>query len=352
MGEVIERYSVDRATLSHLLHDEPQYRVDQVWQSLYSDCGPTESWSTLPKKLRNRLDDELPSSLSEIHASIADDGLTTKFLYEIAGGARIESVLMLYPDRATVCISSQAGCAMGCTFCATGQQGFTRHLRTAELVEQVARAKYAATRVGRRLSNVVVMGMGEPLANEDALWPAMAAVHEEFKLSARHLTVSTVGLVPGIRRLADRPLPVTLAVSLHAAHDELRNTLIPMNRRYPLDELLDACAQYVSKRKRRMSFEWAMIDGVNDSLDEAHRLAELCRRLRPIAHVNLIPLNRTAGYEYQGSTRAQIEKFQRVLTDRGIEATVRRNRGNDIDAACGQLAAITPVSISSDRSLR
>ncbi len=195
------------------------------------------------------------------------------------------------------------------------------------------------------------MGMGEPLANEDALWPAMAAVHDEFKLSARHLTVSTVGLVPGIRRLADRPLPVTLAVSLHAAHDELRNTLIPMNRRYPLDELLDACAQYVSKRKRRMSFEWAMIDGVNDSLDEAHRLAELCRRLRPIAHVNLIPLNRTAGYEYQGSTRAQIEKFQRVLTDRGIEATVRRNRGNDIDAACGQLAAITPVSISSDRSL-
>ncbi len=346
MSQVVERYSADRANLSHLLKHEPKYRVEQVWKSLYGDCGPTETWSTLPKKLRERLDEVLPNSLTEIHSSIADDGLTTKFLYEVSGGARIESVLMLYPDRATVCISSQAGCAMGCTFCATGQQGFTRHLRTAELVEQVARAKYAAARQGRRLSNVVVMGMGEPLANEDALWPAMTTVHDEFNLSARHLTVSTVGLVPGIRRLADRPLPVTLAVSLHAANDELRNTLIPMNRRYPIDELLDACEMYVTQRKRRMSFEWAMIDGVNDSLDEAHRLAELCRRLRPIAHVNLIPLNRTAGYEYQGSRRSQIEKFQKVLTDRGIEATIRRNRGNDIDAACGQLAAITPVTIS------
>ena len=349
MNPLLERYSADRVQLAGLLNDGPQYRVDQVWKSLYDDCGPTTTWTTLPKHLRERLEQELPSSLKEIHASVADDGLTTKFLYEIEGGARVESVLMLYPDRATVCISSQAGCAMGCTFCATGQQGFTRHLRTAELVEQVARAKYAATQQGRRLSNVVVMGMGEPLANEDALWPAMSAVHQEFNLSARHLTVSTVGLVPGIRRLADRPLPVTLAVSLHAAHDELRDTLIPMNRRYPIDELLDACDQYVSQRKRRMSFEWAMIDGVNDSLDEAHRLAELCRRLRPIAHVNLIPLNRTAGYEYQGSTRTQIEKFQRVLVERGVEATVRRNRGNDIDAACGQLAAITPVSISTER---
>ncbi len=348
MERLLERYSADRLELNGLLNDEPQYRVDQVWKSLYDDCGPASTWTTLPKGLRERLEKELPSSLKEIYASVADDGLTTKFLYEIEGGARIESVLMLYPDRATVCISSQAGCAMGCTFCATGQQGFTRHLRTAELVEQVARAKYAAAQQGRRLSNVVVMGMGEPLANEDALWPAMTAVHQEFNLSARHLTVSTVGLVPGIRRLADRPLPVTLAVSLHAAHDELRDTLIPMNRRYPIDELLDACEQYVSQRKRRMSFEWAMIDGVNDSLDEAHRLAELCRRLRPIAHVNLIPLNRTAGYEYQGSTRTQIEKFQRVLVERGVEATVRRNRGNDIDAACGQLAAITPVSITTD----
>lgn len=350
MDDAIERYAVDRLTLSHLLESEPQYRVEQVWKSLYSDCGPSETWSTLPKKLRDEMDEVLPCSLTEVHSSVADDGLTTKFLYEISGGGRIESVLMLYPDRATVCISSQAGCAMGCTFCATGQQGFTRHLRTSELVEQVARAKYAAAQQGRRLSNVVVMGMGEPLANEDALWPAMTTVHEEFNLSARHLTVSTVGLVPGIRRLADRPLPVTLAVSLHAAHDELRDTLIPMNRRYPINELLDACEEYVTQRKRRMSFEWAMIDGVNDSVDEAHRLAELCRRLRPIAHVNLIPLNRTAGYEYQGSTRSQIEKFQRVLTDRGVEATVRRNRGNDIDAACGQLAAITPVSITTTPS--
>ena len=340
------RYGVDRQALANLLDGEPSYRVDQVWKALYGDCGPSSTWTTLPTTLRNTLEEELPSSLTELHASEADDGLTTKFLYEVDGGARIESVLMLYPDRATVCISSQAGCAMGCTFCATGQQGFNRHLTSAELVEQVARAKYAAQQQGRRLSNVVVMGMGEPLANEDALWPAMTAVHDEFGLSARHLTVSTVGLVPGIRRLADRPLPVTLAVSLHAAHDDLRNTLIPMNRRYPIDELLDACSHYVSQRKRRMSFEWAMIDGVNDSIEEAEALAELCRRLRPIAHVNLIPLNRTAGYEYQGSRRSQIEKFQQVLTRRGVEATIRRNRGNDIDAACGQLAAMTPVTIT------
>ena len=346
MTALLHRYAASKETLATVLQGLPRYRIDQVWKSLYSDCGPTETWTTLPSELRTELDTSLPCSLQEIHASTSDDGLTTKFLYEVDGGARIESVLMLYPDRATVCISSQAGCAMGCTFCATGQQGFSRHLSSAELVEQVARAKYAAALQERRLSNVVVMGMGEPLANEEALWPAMQTVHDEFGLSARHITVSTVGLIPGIRRLADRPLPVTLAVSLHAATDELRNTLIPMNRRYPIDELITSCAEYVAQRKRRMSFEWAMIDGVNDDLDQAERLAKLCRKIRPIAHVNLIPLNRTAGYAFKGSTRQQIEKFQSVLLRRGVEATVRRNRGNDIDAACGQLAAITPVEIS------
>ncbi|MGA0962775.1 MAG: 23S rRNA (adenine(2503)-C(2))-methyltransferase RlmN [Ilumatobacteraceae bacterium] len=346
MTSRLPRYEANKETLAAILQGLPRYRVEQVWKSLYSDCGPTETWTTLPRELRTELDASLPCSLREIHASTADDGLTTKFLYEVEGGARIESVLMLYSDRATVCISSQAGCAMGCTFCATGQQGFSRHLTSAELIEQVARAKYAAAQQGRRLSNVVVMGMGEPLANEDALWPAMQTVHDAFELSARHITVSTVGLVPGIRRLADRPLPVTLAVSLHAATDELRNTLIPMNKRYPIDDLMAACAEYVAQRRRRMSFEWAMIEGVNDDLDQAERLAELCRQIRPIAHVNLIPLNRTSGYAFNGSTRQQIEKFQNVLLRRGVEATVRRNRGNDIDAACGQLAAITPVSIS------
>ncbi len=340
------RFGIERAELATLLDGHPRYRLDQVWAAMYAQGGEPSSWTTLPKGLRDELAHALPRELSEKASSVSDDGDTIKFLFETSGGHRIETVLMKYSDRATVCVSTQAGCAMGCSFCATGQAGFSRHLTVGEIVEQVALAKEAAASTGRRLTNVVAMGMGEPLANEDALWPAMQRIHDDFGLSARHLTVSTVGLIPGIRRLAERPLPVTLAVSLHAARDELRNQLIPINRRYPIRDLMNACRDYVESRRRRMSFEWAMIDGVNDSVRDAEELARLCREIRPVVHVNLIPLNRTPGYPVSGSSHARIQAFRAVLDSAGVPVTVRRNRGNEIDAACGQLAAGQPIKIS------
>jgi 23S rRNA (adenine2503-C2)-methyltransferase len=236
-------------------------------------------------------------------------------------------------------VSSQAGCAMGCGFCATGQAGFQRQLTTGEIVEQVVRAARRARDGGRRLGNVVFMGMGEPLANLDNVWPAVERLHADVGLSARHLTISTVGMVPGIRRLAASDLPVNLAVSLHAANDELRDELVPINRRYPLSVLMAACADHLRAKGRRLSFEWALIDGTNDRERDARELAELCRSLPLPAHVNLIPLNPTPGYPTRGTPRDGVRRFRNQLDDLGVNATVRRNRGTDIDAACGQLAA-------------
>jgi 23S rRNA (adenine2503-C2)-methyltransferase len=246
---------------------------------------------------------------------------------------------MHYRDRTTVCVSTQAGCAMGCGFCATGQAGFQRHLSTGEVVEQVVAAARRARAEQRRLGNVVFMGMGEPLANLDRVWPAVERIHGDLGLSARHLTLSTVGLVPGIRRVAAESLPVNLAVSLHAANDDLRDQLVPVNKRYPLSVLMSACADYLRAKGRRLSFEWALIDGVNDRPSDARELAEVSRSLPLAAHVNLIPLNRTPGYPTQGSTPARVARFREWLGDLGVNATVRRNRGTSIDAACGQLAA-------------
>lgn len=349
---VAGRYGVDREHLGRLLAGQPRYRVDQVWEGLYRHGGEPAEWTALPASLRNSLAEVLPRELSPITESVSDDGATVKFLWELAPQGRIETVLMLYPDRATVCVSSQAGCAMACGFCATGQAGFTRHLTVGEIVEQVAVTRDRARSLGRRLSNVVFMGMGEPLANEKALWPAVERLHGEFGLSARHLTVSTVGLVPGIRRLAEHPLPVNLAVSLHAADDALRDSLVPINRRHPIDELVEACADYVTRRRRRVSFEWAMIDGVNDRDEDADRLAGLCRRLRPSAHVNLIPLNPTPGYPTRGTPPARVREFHARLVSLGVNATVRRNRGTEIDAACGQLAAGHPITVTVGRRSR
>jgi 23S rRNA (adenine2503-C2)-methyltransferase len=212
-------------------------------------------------------------------------------------------------------------------------------MTTGEIVEQVVRAARRARDDGRRLANVVFMGMGEPMANYDRMWPAVERLHTDLGLSARHITVSTVGLVPGIRRLAAEELPVNLAVSLHAANDELRNQLVPINKRYPLSVLMGACADYLRAKGRRLSFEWALIDGTNDRLSDARELAELARTLPLPAHVNLIPLNPTPGYPTRGTPPDAVKLFQRRLSDLGVNATVRRNRGTDIDAACGQLAA-------------
>jgi 23S rRNA (adenine2503-C2)-methyltransferase len=264
------------------------------------------------------------------------DGETTKWLWRAAGGAQVETVLMNSKDRATVCVSSQAGCAMGCTFCATGQAGFERHLDVGEIVEQVVRAQHATE---QRVSHVVFMGMGEPLANVDTVCTALERLNEDLGLSARHLTVSTVGVVPGMIRLAQHPLPVTLAVSLHAADDELRQTLVPLNRRYPIEAVIDAARQYAAIKGRRVTFEYACIAGVNDEPHQANLLAHRLKGLRAGAHVNLIPLNPTGAFAGEPPDRERINRFASHLASAGVQVTVRRNRGVDIDAACGQLRA-------------
>jgi 23S rRNA (adenine2503-C2)-methyltransferase len=239
---------------------------------------------------------------------------------------------------------------MACPFCATGQGGLQRNLSTGEIVEQVRQAA-AAARDGAlgtpmRLSNVVFMGMGEPMANYDAVWASVERLHDDLGLSARHLTISTVGIIPGIRRLAGEALPVNLAVSLHAANDELRTELVPINRRYPLDDLASACEAYLAAKGRRLSFEWALIDRVNDRPSDAAELSRYARALG--AHVNLIPLNPTPGYAVRGTPPERVREFRERLIGLGDNATVRRNRGTSIDAACGQLRAAhasTPVAL-------
>jgi 23S rRNA (adenine2503-C2)-methyltransferase len=325
-----------RADLSGLLAGEPAYRVEQVWDGLHRRVLRPREMTDLPLGLRDRLATALAPALREVERRSADEGRTVKWLFSLGDRAAVETVLMAYRDRVTVCVSTQAGCAMGCQFCATGQAGFTRHLTGGEIVEQVARAVGEAR--PRRLSNVVFMGMGEPLANYDQVWAAVERLHDEMGFSARHLTLSTVGLVPGITRLARETLPVGLAVSLHAANDRLRDELVPINRRYPLGELREACAHYVAATGRRLSFEWALIDGVNDRASDAVELAALAVPLR--AHVNLIPLNPTPGYPVRGTPRAGVRDFRGRLGDLGVNATVRATRGVEIDAACGQLAAV------------
>jgi 23S rRNA (adenine2503-C2)-methyltransferase len=334
------RYDATREDLAALLVGEPAFRARQVWDGLYRRVVAPADMTELPGALRERLGEALPPALTVAQESVSDDGETTKWLWRLGDGALVETVLMHYDDRTTVCVSSQAGCAMGCGFCATGQAGFERQLTTGEIVEQVAVAVQRSR--PRRLSNVVLMGMGEPMANYDRVWPAIERMHDEMGLSARHLTISTVGIVPGIRRLATEALPVNLAVSIHAANDALRDELVPINRRYPLAELMDACAEYLAAKGRRLSFEWALIAGTNDRGSDATELAALARPLG--AHVNLIPLNPTPGYLTVGTSPAGVRRFRDALRALGVNATVRQNRGTEIDAACGQLRA-TAVSL-------
>ena len=327
-------YDLTRDELDRLLDGEPPYRARQVWDGLHTRVQRPEEMTELPAPLRASLEAALPPTLREVSRRTADDGETTKWLWALGDGARVETVLMRYPDRVTVCVSTQAGCAMACQFCATGQAGFRRHLREGEIVEQVAAAMREAA--PRRLSNVVFMGMGEPLANYDRVWRAVVRLNGDMGLSARHLTLSTVGLVPGIRRLAAETLPVNLAVSLHAANDALRDELVPINRRYPLGELAEACAEYVAASGRRLSIEWALIDEVNDRRRDITELAAFARPLA--AHVNLIPLNPTPGYPVVGSPPDRVRDFRDQLAALGVNATIRSTRGAEIDAACGQLA--------------
>jgi 23S rRNA (adenine2503-C2)-methyltransferase len=327
---------------------EPPYRGDQLARHYFTDQNDDPAALTnLPRGSRVPLTAALlPELLDPVHELACDAGTTRKTLWRAADGTLIESVLMRYPDRVTVCVSSQAGCGMGCPFCATGQAGLTRNLSAAEIVDQVVRAARAVARgelAGGpgRLSNVVFMGMGEPLANYRPVVTAIRRLTEPrphgLGLSQRSLTLSTVGLAPAIRRLSGEGLGVTLAVSLHAPDDELRDQLVPINRRYPVRELLAAAFGYVERTGRRLSVEYALIGGVNDQAERADQLAGLLRG-RP-AHVNLIPLNPTPGSPRQASSARATRGFVHRLEATGVTTTVRDTRGREIDGACGQLAA-------------
>jgi 23S rRNA (adenine2503-C2)-methyltransferase len=334
---VASLYEYSKEELATLVLGEPRYRLDQLWHGLWTDALALEDVTTIPKALRARLREQFPPSLEVANDVASDHGATRKWVFRLENGSTIETVLMHYDERVTVCVSSQAGCAMGCTFCATGQAGFSGQLSVGQVIEQVMFAVRSAAPA--RLSNVVFMGMGEPLANYATTVSVVRRLNEYLGLSARHLTVSTVGVAPAIERLAKEGLPLTLAVSLHAANNETRDELVPLNRRYPLERLHEACTTWLDVTGRRLSFEWALIDGVNDTDRAIDELSSYANSLD--AHVNLIPLNPTPGYLVRGSSAKRVTEFRDGLLRQGVNATVRNTRGRSIAAACGQLATVT-----------
>lgn len=354
---------------------QPIFRARQLYRQLYVNlASDLLAVSDLPLGLRERLASETPlSSLRLVRVQTADNGLTRKALFALPGGEVVEAVLMIYADRVTACVSTQAGCGMGCVFCATGKLGLLRNLSTGEIVAQTLwAARELATVSGggprlatppdqkgtsaprngsassgfpNQLTNLVFMGMGEPFANYNRWWAAVERLHDPqgFNFGARRMTVSTVGLVPGIRLLANESLPVNLAISLHAPNDELRSELVPVNVRYPLADLLAATREYTQITRRRASFEYVLLQGQNDSIQHARQLANLLRgkgsKEPPLlCHVNLIPWNPVPGMPLGRSERQQVLRFKQVLQDHRIPCTVRVERGLDIAAACGQLA--------------
>lgn len=340
-GERLNFYSTSESDFAELLKQwgQPAFRAKQVRQWVY-DKGVLDfgEMKDLPQALRTQLSSVFTvGSLQLVSEQLSKDG-TKKRAYQLHDRQLIESVLMPYEDgRYTACISSQAGCAMGCVFCATGQMGFFRQLTSTEIFEQAQRFS-AELRLNNasRLSNVVMMGMGEPLANYDNVLVAIRRMNSELGIGARHITISTVGLSPRIRKLAEEGLQVGLAVSLHQTTDTARSALMPVNERYPISELLDACRYYIERTNRRISFEWALIRNQTDSPETAHSLGRLLQGM--LCHVNVIPLNPTSGFtEGRPTSKAGVDEFCRILSQYGVTATPRTRRGIDIDAGCGQL---------------
>ncbi|NVJ10070.1 23S rRNA (adenine(2503)-C(2))-methyltransferase RlmN [Myxococcus sp. AM001] len=327
------------------------YHRDQLWTALYRRHATTfdELDGLKPALVRALREHTRLGQLATHHESFSSDGFTHKLLLRLDDGQTIETVLMRFKGRATVCISTQAGCAMGCVFCATGQMGLSRHLTPGEIVGQILHVNRILRASGETLRNVVLMGMGEPLHNYEHTLSAVDVLVDALGLAMgpRFITLSTVGVVPGIRRLADEARPIHLAVSLHGATDAERAALVPAGRRWPLDELMDACRYYSEKRKRRVFFEWTLISGRNDTAEHAHTLGQLLRGMD--AHVNVIPLNPTVGYDGGPSRPESVRAFQDVLASHDVPSTVRQRRGIDIDAGCGQLKAA--VERRSRRSL-
>jgi 23S rRNA (adenine2503-C2)-methyltransferase len=316
----------------------PAYRHKQIWSWFGRGATTFASMHDLPKPLRAALErDFRATSLRRIAVSEADRSLTTKTLFELDGGHSVEAVVMRYAERSTLCISSQAGCPIGCPFCATGKFPFGRNLKAHEIVEQAVDAAGVLAKEGRRLSHVVFMGMGEPMANYKEVVESVRrlADPELLGISPRRIVVSTSGLIPRIEQLSEEGLPVTLAISLHAARDELRDVLVPINRKYPVRDLVNAAQSFADKTKRRVSYEWVMLAGVNDTRRDAEELGALLKK--KLAHVNLIPFNPVDDTPYQAPARASIKAFKEMIEAQGLNVTVRDTRGRDADAACGQL---------------
>ncbi|RNE49404.1 23S rRNA (adenine(2503)-C(2))-methyltransferase RlmN [Corynebacterium alimapuense] len=324
----------------------PKFRADQIARHYYGRFEADPSTMTdLPAEAREKVAKELfPTLLTSVRSIETDAGDTTKSLWRLNDGTLLESVLMRYSERSTLCISSQAGCGMACPFCATGQAGLDRNLSTGEIVDQVRAAAAVMQAEGSRLSNIVFMGMGEPLANYKRVVSAVRQITQPspagFGISQRNVTVSTVGLAPAIRKLADEDMSVTLAVSLHTPDDELRDTLVPVNNRFSIQEVLDAASYYAEKSGRRVSIEYALIRDINDQDWRADLLGKRLREaLGPLVHVNLIPLNPTPGSKWDASPKYRQHEFVRRVIAQGVTCTVRDTKGQEIAAACGQLAA-------------
>ena len=357
-------YDLDFPSFENRLKEwgEPAYRAKQIWQGLYQHLYDSlDQFSNLPGSLRKRLAEEFTFTPFKIRTYLdSSDGFTRKTLFELPDRNLIEAVLMRYGDpadnpqitasapnsenlrgaknRRTLCISTQAGCAMGCVFCATGQMGFKRHLSSGEIVAQVMYYARMLQEVNESVTNIVFMGMGEPFHNYDNTMAAIDRLNDPsgYNFGARRFTISTVGLVPQIRRFADEKRQVNLAISLHAAEDDARLAIMPVNKRYKIADVIDACKYYVEQTGRRVTFEWALINGVNDTPEVAKRLASRLRGL--MCHVNAIPLNPTTGYSGTATDRQRAILFKETLEQAGIPCTIRMRRGIDIQAGCGQLA--------------
>lgn len=336
-------FDLDYEELSEVIQswNEPAYRTQQIWQGIFQKFwNSPEEFTTLSISLRKKLDKKFIFGVLNPEKDLqSNDGSTRKILYRLEDNAAIETVIMGYTDRNTVCISSQVGCGMGCNFCATGNMGFVRNLSPGEIVEQVVKAAADLGQNGKRLTNVVFMGMGEPFHNYQPVMNAVKILNDPrgFGMGTRRFTISTVGLIPEIRRFMEDNTQINLAISLHAADDMLRSSIVPINRKYPLGELIAVCRQYIQKTNRRITFEWALIDGVNDTEEQARKLSKLISDM--LAHVNIIQLNPVSHYSGKPAEEEKALKFKKILTDSGISCTIRLRRGIDIQAGCGQLAS-------------
>jgi len=337
-------YDLEQDELQAFVADlgEPAFRARQIWHAAYKDLASTYAeFTTLSKPLRALLSERLPlSPLTVVDSITSRDGRTDKCLFRLNDGETMEAVLMRYDERRTVCVSTQVGCAIACAFCATGKSGFTRNLTAGEIAAQVLHFARVLAARDERVTNVVYMGMGEPFLNYDETMKSIRILNDQdgFSLGARSFTVSTVGIIPGIERFTQENLQVNLAISLHAGDNDLRTRLVPANASYPLKPLIDACRAYIERTHRRVTFEVALIDGVNDDIPAARTIARLLSGL--LCHVNLIPLNPVPGSSFRPSSRERVDAFAQELRHAGINATVRMGRGVKIRAGCGQLRSL------------